>query len=105
MPVWAHGSIELFALIIIGIELALKLRWIGWLTMLKHKRTMLKVKSVLICLYFVIVIVQNKLLVQLRITYNIMVVFHNTNAKKKDENINEKKIRSLTTTDCFRLHF
>ncbi|XP_076547770.1 two pore segment channel 1 isoform X1 [Osmia lignaria lignaria] len=42
MPVWAHGSIELFALIIIGIELALKLRWVGWLTMLKHKRTMLK---------------------------------------------------------------
>ncbi|XP_033198710.1 two pore segment channel 1 isoform X1 [Bombus vancouverensis nearcticus] len=42
IPVWAHGSIELFALIIIGIELALKLRWIGWSTMLKHKRTMLK---------------------------------------------------------------
>ncbi|XP_016904333.1 two pore calcium channel protein 1 isoform X3 [Apis cerana] len=42
IPVWVHGSIELFALIIIGIELALKLRWIGWSTMLKHKRTMLK---------------------------------------------------------------
>lgn len=42
MPVWAHGSIELFALIIIGTELALKLRWIGWSTMLRHKRTMLK---------------------------------------------------------------
>ncbi|XP_006613308.1 two pore calcium channel protein 1-like isoform X3 [Apis dorsata] len=42
IPVWIHGSIELFALIIIGIELALKLRWIGWSTMLKHKRTMLK---------------------------------------------------------------
>ncbi|XP_026296691.1 two pore calcium channel protein 1 isoform X2 [Apis mellifera] len=42
IPVWVHGSIELFSLIIIGIELALKLRWIGWSTMLKHKRTMLK---------------------------------------------------------------
>ncbi|XP_076181278.1 two pore segment channel 1 isoform X1 [Ptiloglossa arizonensis] len=42
IPVWAHGSIELFALMIIGIELALKLRWSGWSTMLKHKRTMLK---------------------------------------------------------------
>ncbi|KZC12738.1 PREDICTED: two pore calcium channel protein 1-like [Dufourea novaeangliae] len=42
IPVWAHGSIELFALMIIGIELTLKLRWIGWATMLKHKRTMLK---------------------------------------------------------------
>ncbi|XP_012287108.1 two pore calcium channel protein 1 isoform X2 [Orussus abietinus] len=42
LPVWAHGSIELFALITIGVELALKLRWIGWGTILKHKRTMLK---------------------------------------------------------------
>ncbi|XP_012251798.1 two pore calcium channel protein 1-like isoform X2 [Athalia rosae] len=42
LPVWAHGSIELMALIIIGIELALKLRWIGWGTILKHKRTMIK---------------------------------------------------------------
>ncbi|OXU24398.1 hypothetical protein TSAR_012887 [Trichomalopsis sarcophagae] len=42
LPVWAHGSIELLALITIGVELALKLRWIGWGTMLKHKRTMVK---------------------------------------------------------------
>ncbi|XP_014213828.1 two pore calcium channel protein 1-like isoform X2 [Copidosoma floridanum] len=42
LPVWAHGTIELLALISIGVELALKLRWIGWGTMLKHKRTMLK---------------------------------------------------------------
>ncbi|XP_011298862.1 two pore calcium channel protein 1-like isoform X1 [Fopius arisanus] len=42
LPVWAHGSIELLALLTIGVELALKLRWIGWGTILKHKRTMLK---------------------------------------------------------------
>ncbi|XP_043269050.1 two pore calcium channel protein 1-like isoform X2 [Venturia canescens] len=42
VPVWAHGSIELLALTTIGIELAFKLRWIGWGTILKHKRTMLK---------------------------------------------------------------
>ncbi|KAK0159692.1 hypothetical protein PV327_010782 [Microctonus hyperodae] len=42
LPVWAHGSIELLALMTIGVELALKLRWIGWGTILKHKRTMLK---------------------------------------------------------------
>lgn len=44
VPVWAHGSIELFALTTIAVELALKLRWIGWSTMLRHKRTMLKVR-------------------------------------------------------------
>lgn len=49
MPVWAHSTIELFALITIGIELALKLRWIGWGTMLKHKRTMIKVKKTIFC--------------------------------------------------------
>ncbi|KAM0727680.1 Two pore calcium channel protein 1 [Formica fusca] len=42
VPVWVHGSVELLALITIGVELALKLRWTGWAPMLKHKRTMLK---------------------------------------------------------------
>lgn len=32
------------ALTVIGIELHLKLKWIGWSTILKHKRTMLKVR-------------------------------------------------------------
>lgn len=44
MPVFLHSLIELTALIIIGVELGMKLRWIGWLTILKHKRTMTKVK-------------------------------------------------------------
>lgn len=43
LPVGVHGSIELLALLVIGVELALKLRWIGWKTILKHKRTMIKV--------------------------------------------------------------
>ncbi|XP_014475943.1 PREDICTED: two pore calcium channel protein 1-like isoform X1 [Dinoponera quadriceps] len=42
VPVWMHGSIELLALITIGVQLALKLRWTGWATLLKHKRTTLK---------------------------------------------------------------
>ncbi|CAG2054318.1 unnamed protein product [Timema podura] len=42
LPVAVHGSIELLALIIIGVELTMKLRWIGWRTILKHKRTMTK---------------------------------------------------------------
>lgn len=47
VPVWAHGTAELIALIIISVELALKLRWTGWDPMLKHKRTMLKVRKLL----------------------------------------------------------
>ncbi|KAJ8933779.1 hypothetical protein NQ314_013815 [Rhamnusium bicolor] len=41
-PVGIHGTLELVALGVIGIELALKLRWIGWTTILRHKRTMVK---------------------------------------------------------------
>lgn len=43
MPIALHSIIELLALGVIGLGLALKLRWMGWLTILKHKRTMLKV--------------------------------------------------------------
>lgn len=45
-PVPIHGTLELVALGVIGVELALKLRWIGWRTILKHKRTMVKVRRV-----------------------------------------------------------
>ncbi|CAG9815106.1 unnamed protein product [Phaedon cochleariae] len=41
-PVGLHGTLELVALGVIGVELALKLRWIGWTTILRHKRTMVK---------------------------------------------------------------
>lgn len=44
-PIGLHGTLELLALGVIGIELALKLRWIGWKTILAHKRTMIKVRS------------------------------------------------------------
>uniref|UniRef100_A0A8D8TKZ2 Two pore calcium channel protein 1 n=2 Tax=Cacopsylla melanoneura TaxID=428564 RepID=A0A8D8TKZ2_9HEMI len=42
LPVAVHSTIELLALLVIGVELTLKLRWIGWGSVLKHKRTMLK---------------------------------------------------------------
>jgi len=48
MPIALHSIIELFALAVIGLGLALKLRWMGWLTILKHKRTMLKVSTVIL---------------------------------------------------------
>lgn len=52
MPIALHSIIELFALAVIGLGLALKLRWMGWLTILKHKRTMLK------CITLTIMIVE-----------------------------------------------
>jgi hypothetical protein len=66
LPVGVHGSIELLALVVIGVELALKLRWIGWKTILKHKRTMIKVSLLTLFLIkvtgdeYAAYIVQNK---------------------------------------------
>ncbi|CAH4030620.1 unnamed protein product [Pieris brassicae] len=56
LPVWAHGTIELLALSVIGIELHLKLKWIGWGTIFKHKRTMIKGVTLLIMLLEAVVV-------------------------------------------------
>ncbi|XP_065173158.1 two pore channel protein 1-like isoform X2 [Atheta coriaria] len=42
LPVGVHGTLELVALAIITIELVLKLQWMGYSTLLKHNRTMVK---------------------------------------------------------------
>ncbi|XP_050668395.1 two pore channel protein 1-like isoform X2 [Leptidea sinapis] len=56
LPVWAHGTIELLALTIIGVELHLKLKWIGWGTIFKHKRTMIKGVTLLIMVLEAVVV-------------------------------------------------
>ncbi|CAH2052635.1 unnamed protein product, partial [Iphiclides podalirius] len=56
LPVWAHGTIELLALTVIGVELHLKLKWIGWSTILKHKRTMIKGLTLLIMVLEAVVV-------------------------------------------------
>ncbi|XP_047521917.1 two pore channel protein 1-like isoform X2 [Pieris napi] len=56
LPVWAHGTIELLALSVIGIELHLKLKWIGWGTIFKHKRTMIKGLTLLVMLLEAVVV-------------------------------------------------
>ncbi|XP_046386592.1 two pore calcium channel protein 1-like [Ischnura elegans] len=42
LPVGVHGSIELIALTIVGVELLMKIRWLGWRVLLNHKRTLIK---------------------------------------------------------------
>jgi len=48
VPTQVHGTIELCALTLIGVEMGLKTRWIGWKTFFKHKRTFLKVRSYIV---------------------------------------------------------
>ncbi|XP_026472148.1 two pore calcium channel protein 1-like isoform X2 [Ctenocephalides felis] len=42
VPIAVHGVLELLNLTVIGVMLFLKLRWIGWKSILNHKRTMIK---------------------------------------------------------------
>ncbi|XP_048482416.1 two pore channel protein 1 isoform X2 [Plutella xylostella] len=56
LPVWAHGTVELLSLAVIGVELHLKLKWIGWTTILKHKRTMIKGVTLLIMVLEAVVV-------------------------------------------------
>jgi hypothetical protein len=38
-----HGALELFGLLILGLELGIRLKWLGLKTFIKHKRTLIKV--------------------------------------------------------------
>ncbi|KAF5284216.1 hypothetical protein FQR65_LT00216 [Abscondita terminalis] len=48
LSVGVHGTLELVALAVIGVELVLKLRWIGWMAIFKHKRTMIKAATLFV---------------------------------------------------------
>lgn len=44
-----HATLELFALIVVVFELSMKMRWLGFQTFIRHKRTMVKVSCLLDC--------------------------------------------------------
>lgn len=43
MPLQVHATLELLALVMVAFELCMKLRWLGFHTFIRHKRTMVKV--------------------------------------------------------------
>ncbi|XP_078680096.1 two pore calcium channel protein 1-like [Branchiostoma floridae x Branchiostoma belcheri] len=43
-----HGSLELFALVLLGVELGLKMRWLGPKAFATHKRTMIKTVTLVV---------------------------------------------------------
>lgn len=42
LPVGVHGSLEILGQLILALQLAIKMRWLGWKTFIKHKRTSIK---------------------------------------------------------------
>lgn len=56
LPVGFHGTLELLALGVIAVELVLKLRWTGWGTVVRHKRTAVKVAALLVMILEAVVV-------------------------------------------------
>lgn len=52
-----HGIYELLTLAIIGVVLILKLRWIGWSVIFRHKRTMIKAATLVVMVLEAIVVI------------------------------------------------
>ncbi|XP_066153922.1 two pore channel protein 1-like isoform X1 [Euwallacea fornicatus] len=73
-PPIVHSTLELVCLGVIGIELALKLRWIGWSTILNHKRTMIKCVTLMIMVVeaFVVLVRQSS---HFRVTRGLRPIF------------------------------
>ncbi|XP_006640532.1 two pore channel protein 1 isoform X1 [Lepisosteus oculatus] len=55
LDVYVHATLELLALLMVAFELCMKLRWLGFQTFIRHKRTM--VKTTVLLLQFVEAIV------------------------------------------------
>lgn len=45
IPLQVHATLELLALVMVAFELCMKLRWLGFDTFIRHKRTMVKVTA------------------------------------------------------------
>ncbi|XP_069937842.1 two pore channel protein 1 isoform X1 [Cherax quadricarinatus] len=74
VPVGVHGSIELFGLFLLGISIVMQLRWLGFRTFVKHKRSMVKtVAWVGMIIEAIVVIARND--TQYRVTRALRPIF------------------------------
>ncbi|CAG5133866.1 unnamed protein product, partial [Candidula unifasciata] len=56
MPVGVHGSVEMLCLLILSLDLGIRVKWLGWKSFLKHKRTLLKAVAIILMLIESIVV-------------------------------------------------
>ncbi|XP_063396225.1 two pore channel protein 1-like isoform X1 [Mytilus trossulus] len=57
LPVGVHGSLELFGLLILALELGIRMKWLGFRTFIKHKRTLIKSCTLIIVFIETIVVI------------------------------------------------
>lgn len=64
---YVHATLELFALMVVVFELCMKLRWLGFHTFVRHKRTMVKT-SVLVVQFIEAIVVLVRQTSHVRVT-------------------------------------
>lgn len=71
---YVHATLELFALMVVVFELCMKLRWLGFHTFVRHKRTMVKT-SVLVVQFIEAIVVLVRQMSHVRVTRALRCIF------------------------------
>ncbi|XP_014883123.1 two pore calcium channel protein 1 isoform X1 [Poecilia latipinna] len=74
LDVYVHATLELLALLLVGFELCMKLRWLGFQTFIRHKRTMVKA-SVLLLQFVEAIVVLIRQTSHMRVTRALRPIF------------------------------
>uniref|UniRef100_A0A1A8NLV1 Two pore segment channel 1 n=1 Tax=Nothobranchius pienaari TaxID=704102 RepID=A0A1A8NLV1_9TELE len=74
LDVYIHATLELLALTLVGFELCMKLRWLGFHTLIRHRRTMVKT-SVLLLQFVEAIVVLVRQTSHLRVTRALRPIF------------------------------
>ncbi|XP_051032495.1 two pore channel protein 1 [Phodopus roborovskii] len=74
LGIYVHATLELFALMVVVFELCMKLRWLGFHTFVRHKRTMLKT-SVLVVQFIEAIVVLVRQTSHMRVTRALRCIF------------------------------
>lgn len=74
LQTYVHATLELFALMVVVFELCMKLRWLGFHTFVRHKRTMVKT-SVLMVQFIEAIVVLVRQTSHVRVTRALRCIF------------------------------
>ncbi|NXU39355.1 TPC1 protein, partial [Drymodes brunneopygia] len=74
LGIFVHATLELFALIVVVFELSMKMRWLGFHTFIRHKRTMVKT-CVLLVQFIEAIVVLVRQTSHVRITRALRCIF------------------------------
>uniref|UniRef100_UPI00398F10A7 two pore channel protein 1 isoform X4 n=1 Tax=Pristiophorus japonicus TaxID=55135 RepID=UPI00398F10A7 len=74
LDIYVHATLELFALVTVVFELGMKMRWLGFQTFIRHKRTMLK-SAVLFVQFIEVIVVLIRQTSHVRVTRALRPIF------------------------------